>query len=304
VPLTQQAQAVMDLMAAVGVELDPAQTPEQVRATIEQFGAAAPPGQVCARVEDRTVPGPDGAIPVRIYWPSDVPDLPVLVWFHGGGWTLGNLETADRNCRALAKEAGCIVVSVDYRLGPEHRFPAAVDDSLAAARWVRAHAGELGGDATRVALGGDSAGGNLAAVVTLHDPGFAFQLLVYPAVEVEYESPSMRENGTGYFLTVDALRWFYGHYLGGADPRQWQVSPLLAPDCSGLPPAFVITAEYDPLRDQGMGYAKRLADAGVPVDARTYDGVFHGFFGMQDAIDVARDAFDDAIAALRAAFGT
>ena len=236
----------MDLMATVGVELDPNQTPEQVRATIEQFGAAAPPGQACVRVEDRDVPGPDGDVPVRVYWPADDAGLPVLVWYHGGGWTLGNLETADRNCRALANAAGCIVVSVDYRLAPEHRFPA--------------------------------------------------------AVEVEYESPSMRENGAGYFLTQDALRWFYGHYLGDADPHQWQVSPLLAPDLTGVPPALVITAEYDPLRDQGMAYAARLADAGVAVDAKMYEGVFHGFFGMQDAIDVARDALDDATAALRAAF--
>ncbi len=294
----------MDLMAAAGVELDPHQTPVQVRATIEQFGAAAPPGRSCARVEDRSVPGPGGDVPVRVYWPNDETGLPVLVWFHGGGWTIGNLETADRTCRALANAVGCIVVSVDYRLGPEHRFPAAVDDCLAAGQWVRDHAAELGGDPARVAIGGDSAGGNLTAVVTLHDPGFVFQLLVYPAVEVEYESPSMLENGSGYFLTLDALRWFYGHYLGDADPGQWQVSPLLAPDCAGLPPALVITAEFDPLRDQGMSYAKRLADAGVPVDARVYDGVFHGFFGMQDAIDVARDAFDDATAALRAAFGT
>jgi acetyl esterase len=304
VALTGQAQAVMDLMADIGVELDPNQTPDQVRATIAAFGAAAPPGQACVRVEDRTVPGPDRDLPVRVYWPSPDPELPVLVWFHGGGWTIGNLETADRPCRALANAAGCIVVSVDYRLGPEHRFPAAVDDCLAAARWVRDHAAELGGDPARVALGGDSAGGNLTAVVTLHDPDFLFQLLVYPAVEVEYESPSMRENGTGYFLTLDALRWFYGHYLGEADPRQWQVSPLLAPSCAGLPPAFVITAEYDPLRDQGMAYARRLADAGVAVQATVYDGVFHGFFGMQEAIDVARDALDDAAAALRAAFGT
>ena len=292
----------MDLMATVGVELDPNQTPEQVRATIEQFGAAAPPGQACVRIEDRHVPGPDGDVPVRVYWPADDAGLPVLVWYHGGGWTLGNLETADRNCRALANAAGCIVVSVDYRLAPEHRFPAAVEDALLAARWVRAHAADLGGDPTRVALGGDSAGGNLTAVVTLHDPGFRFQLLLYPAVEVEYESPSMRENGAGYFLTQDALRWFYGHYLGDADPHQWQVSPLLAPDLTGVPPALVITAEYDPLRDQGMAYAARLADAGVAVDAKMYEGVFHGFFGMQDAIDVARDALDDATAALRAAF--
>ena len=318
-PLTPQAQAVMDLMAVAGVELDPNQTPVQVRGTIEQFGAAAPPGRACARVEARLAPpGPDARVPVRIYWPREEADLPVLIWMHGGGWTIGNLETADRTCRALANAAGCIVVSVDYRLAPEHRFPAAVEDCLAVGLGAGDLARSIGGDPRRVAIGGDSAGGNLAAVTTLlirdaeakagdrdtWAPRFCFQLLVYPAVEVEYESPSMQENGTGYFLTLDALRWFYGHYLGDAIPEQWRVSPLRAPDCAGLPPALVITAEFDPLRDQGMSYAKRLADAGVPVDARVYDGVFHGFFGMQDAIDVARDAFDDATAALRAAFGT
>ena len=318
-PLTPQAQAVMDLMATVGVELDPNESPEQVRATIEQFGAAAPPGDRVHRVEDRVAPpGPDGCVPVRVYWPSDETNLPVLLWMHGGGWTLGNLETADRTCRALTNAVGCIVVSVDYRLAPEHRFPAAVEDCLGVALGAGELAESIGGDPRRVAIGGDSAGGNLAAVTTLlirdaearagdrdvWAPRFCFQVLVYPAVEVEYETPSMVEHGTGYFLTLDALHWFYGHYLGHAIPEQWMVSPLLAPDLAGVPPAFVLTAEFDPLRDQGQAYAKRLADAGVPVDARVYEGVFHGFFGMHDAIDVSREAFDDAVAALRGAFGT
>jgi acetyl esterase len=317
VPLVPQAQRVLDLMTAAGVELDPSRTPDQVRKTIEAFASAGGPGEDVHRVEDRELPGSECEIPVRVYWPSADANLPVLLWFHGGGWTIGSLETADPTSRALANAAECIVVSVDYRLGPEHRFPAAVGDCLAVALGVDELAADLGGDPARVAIGGDSAGGNLAAVTTLlirdaetkaqgrdrAAPRFVFQLLVYPAVEVEYESASMHENATGYFLTADSLRWFYGHYLGSADPRQWQVSPLLAPDVSGLPPALVITAEFDPLRDQGIAYAKRLADAGVQVDSRLYDGVFHGFFGMQEAIDVARDAFIDATAALRAAFG-
>jgi acetyl esterase len=311
-PLTPQAQQVLEIMEQAGVELDPALTPDEVRRTVEQFAAAGPPGEQVHRVEDRTVPGPASDIPVRVYWPREAANLPVLVWLHGGGWTIGSLETADRTSRALANAADCIVASVDYRLGPEHPFPAAVDDCDAAARWVLRHARELGGDPRRVAIGGDSAGGNLAAVTTMvaREGGdtscepFVFQLLVYPAVEVEYDTPSMRENATGYFLTVDSMRWFYDHYLGPADPRQWRVSPLLAPNLGGLPPALVITAEFDPLRDQGIAYAKRLADAGVVVDSRLYDGVFHGFFGMQDAIDVAREAFDEAAAALRAAFGS
>jgi acetyl esterase len=201
-------------------------------------------------------------------------------------------------------------VSVDYRLAPEHRFPAGVEDAYAAARWVWEHAAEIGADPARVAVGGDSAGGHLAAVTAMlardrGAPPLVFQLLVYPALEHEFERPSMVENANGYMLTTDGMRWFYAHTLNdpaeGDDPR---VSPIRAESLAGLPAAFVLTAEFDPLRDQGIAYAEAMAAAGVEVTATTYDGVFHGFFNMQAMIDQAKNAVADAVVALRAAFGT
>jgi acetyl esterase len=203
-----------------------------------------------------------------------------------------------------------MVVSVDYRLAPEHTFPAAVDDAYAAARWVSEHAAEIGADPARVAVGGDSAGGHLAAVAAMlardeGTPPLVFQLLVYPAIEHEFSRPSMVENAEGYMLTTEMMRWFYGHFLNdpseGDDPR---VSPIRAESLAGLPPAFVVTAEFDPLRDQGIAYAEALASAGVSVTSTTYDGVFHGFFNMQAMIDQAKIAVGDAVVALRAAFGS
>jgi acetyl esterase len=201
-------------------------------------------------------------------------------------------------------------VSVDYRLAPEDKFPAAVDDALAATRWTAAHAAELGGDPTRLAVAGDSAGGNLAAVVCLlardaGSPEIAFQLLVYPVTDYEFESASMVENATGYYLEQASMRWFCSQYLNGErDGADWRFSPVRAPDLTGLPPAFVLTAEFDPLRDQGERYARELEAAGTAVELRRYDGVFHGFFGMRDFMEPAQEAFDDVTKALRAALGT
>jgi acetyl esterase len=245
-----------------------------------------------------------------VYRPSDEPALPALVWFHGGGWTIGSLETHDNTCRSLANAVGCIVVSVDYRLAPEHKFPAAADDAFAATQWVAEHAAELGGDPDRIAVGGDSAGGNLAAVVSLlardaGGPAVVFELLVYPVTDHEFESPSMRENAKGYFLELESMRWFYNQYLRDeSDGADWRFSPARAADLSGLPPAFVLTAEFDPLRDQGEAYARQLESAGCAVEARRYDGVFHGFFGMRDLMDTAQQAFDDVTKSLRRALGT
>ncbi len=201
-----------------------------------------------------------------------------------------------------------MVVSVDYRLAPEHPFPAPVDDAFAALTWVHDHAADFGGDPTRIAVAGDSAGGNLAAVVAqlardAGGPDLCFQLLIYPVTDHEFDSASMDDNAEGYFLTRDAMRWFYSHYLNdpdeGADPR---VSPIRASDLAGLPPAYVITAEFDPLRDQGIAYAEAMRDAGTVVAAKTYAGMFHGFFSMVAYIDAGKVAFDDAVAALRDAF--
>jgi acetyl esterase len=262
-----------------------------------------------AHVEDRAIPGPHGDIPVRIYRPEGDAPKPTIVYYHGGGWVIGSIESHDGTCRGLADAVDALVVSVDYRLAPEHPFPAPVEDAFAALEWVAEHASELGGDPARIAVAGDSAGGNLSAVTAIlardaGGPELCFQLLVYPVTDHGCDRPSMTENAEGYFLTAQAMDWFFHHYLGdsahGADPR---VSPLRASDLSGLPPAFVITAEYDPLRDQGMAYAEALAAAGVPVEAQVYEGMFHGFFAMTAMIDGAKVAFDDGVAALRTAFG-
>ncbi len=310
-PVHPQAQTILDMMSELGLVIDASTDPVQIRQAIETFATAGrDAAEPVAHVEDRDVPGPAGDIPVRVYRPSDDPALAVLVWFHGGGWTIGSLETHDNTCRSLANAVACIVVSVDYRLAPEHKFPAAADDAFAATQWVAAHAGEIGGDPKRIAVGGDSSGGNLAAVVSLlardaGGPELAFQLLVYPVTDHELESSSMRENATGYFLELESMRWFYNQYLRDEhDGADWRFSPVRASDLAGLPPAFVLTAEFDPLRDQGEVYAQKLEAAGVLVELRRYDGVFHGFFGMREILEPAQQAFDDVTKALRAALGT
>lgn len=301
-----QAQVLLDLMYATGLGKMHDAEPEEVRALMANL--RVPSQEHVAHVEDRAIPGPAGSIPVRVYRPSDEPGLPVLVYFHGGAWVIGDIESHDGITRALANAVPCIVVSVDYRLAPEHKFPAAVDDAVAATAWVHEHARDLGADATRVAVGGDSAGANLATVTALvardHDgPPLVFQLLVYPVTDHDFDSPSVRENAEGYFFEVGGMRWMYAHYLQDeSDAADWRVSPLRAASHAGLPPAFVLTAELDPLRDQGEAYGRKLDAAGVSVEARRYEGVFHGFFGMQQFIEPAKDAFDDAVGALRSAF--
>ncbi|GEE03538.1 acetylhydrolase [Gordonia spumicola] len=238
-----------------------------------------PPVDV-ADIGERTVPGPAGDIGIRVYTPAGDGPFPVLIYFPGGGFVVGDPSTVHGPVSVWCKQIGAIVVSVDYRKGPEDPFPAAVDDAIAVTRWVGEHAADLGGDPTRVAVAGDSAGGNLATVVAIDardngGPSLAAQVLIYPATDISKPYPSLRENGRGYFITVDVLRWFGEGYK--ADPLDWRASPMLVDDLSGLPPAFVVTAEFDPLRDQGEVYAQRLAEAGVDVQARRYDGQVHGF---------------------------
>ena len=267
----------------------------------------AGPEQPVARVEDRSVPGPAGPIPIRAYWPAEGL-RPGLVYFHGGGFVLGNLEMADRPCRELANGSGCVVVSVDYRLAPEHKFPAAPDDAYAVTRYVAEHAEEFGIDLDRLAVGGESAGANLAAVTALRardagTPRPAFQLLVYPQVTFDDDSPSMREFGDGHFLTRSSLDYFAKHYFASeADRTHPFASPMLA-DLRGLPPAFVITAECDPLRDQGEAYASRLRAAGVTVESKRYEGMIHPFFSLAGIIEGGKTAIADAASALRMALG-
>ena len=231
----------------------------------------------------------------------------MLVYFHGGGWVIGDLDTHDTLCRELANAAGIAVVAVDYRMGPEHRFPAAVDDCIAATRWVREHAAELGVDASRLAVGGDSAGGNLAAVVAIAareagDPAIAYQLLIYPATDQRRGWPSHTHNGQGYLLTADTMSYFHDHYIPDkAMDLDWRASPLLHPDLSKLPPALVLTAGYDPLRDEALQYSHRLTAAGSRATHVNFERQIHGFITMGRVIDEANAAVQMCAAELRRA---
>ncbi|MBI1814781.1 MAG: alpha/beta hydrolase [Deltaproteobacteria bacterium] len=307
--LDPQARALLDQIAAMGGKPLNELPVAEARIAFTALAAMQGAPEAVAKVEDRTLPGPVGGIPVRIYTPADSGTLPVLVYFHGGGWVIGSIATYDVLCRALANAAGCIVVSVDYRLAPEHPYPAAVDDTYHAALWVAANAASIGADASRVAIGGDSAGGNLTAVVAQiardrGKPALKFQLLVYPVTDAACDTPSYRDNADGYLLTRDAMKWFWNHYAGGdADRHNPYASPLRAENMKGLPPALVITAEFDPLRDEGERYAERLRAAGVPVQLTRYNGMIHGFFGMSAMLDQGKTAIQQAASALRAAFG-
>jgi acetyl esterase len=311
VPLDPAAKALMDAMEATFPDVL-TMTPPEARAHLKQmFGSLATEPEPVARVENRFIPGPGGPLPVRIYWPHERTEapLPALVYFHGGGFVVCDLDSHDPTCRAITNSVECVVVSVDYRLAPEHRFPAATEDAYEATLWVTAHAATLGVDANRIAVGGDSAGGNLAAAVALMArdrgvPRLVFQLMVYPVTDLTaMDNSSYRENGDGYFLTTEKMDWYRRQYLADiADAAHPYASPLRADDVSGLPPALVITAEFDPLRDEGEDYASRLAEAGVPAAATRYDGVFHGFFSLRMMLDAAKQANEEAYAALRAAF--
>ncbi|MGD0700106.1 MAG: alpha/beta hydrolase [Trebonia sp.] len=253
------------------------------------------------------IPGPGGGLPLRLYRPASQRPLPALLYFFGGGWVLGTIDTADGVGRALANASGALVVVPGYRLAPEHPFPAAVDDCYAALRWVAGHCGEIGADPARLAVGGDSAGGNLAAAVTLlaraDDLALAGQLLVYPNTDQLADDEPARGADDPFLFNRHSVAWYRRHYLPNAgDAASPLASPLRAESLAGLPPALVITAEYDPLRDQGEAYARRLADEGVPVDLSRYAGMAHGFFTMTGTLDDSRAAIAQAAAHLRKCF--
>lgn len=305
-PLDPQAQQVLDLIAELG--LPPAHTvsPEEAR-----INAAARPraaGPAVAKVEDRKISGSGPEIPVRIYTPAGPGPFPILVWYHGGGWVVGDLESADASARHLTVGAECVTVSVDYRLAPDTKFPGPADDCYDAAVWAAQNAASINGDASRLAVGGDSAGGNLAAAIALMardrgNPPLAFQLLVYPVTARDFSTNSYQRNADGYLLSKDSMQWYWDHYLQSlADASNPYAAPLAASDLSNLPPALVITAEYDPLCDEGEAYAQRLQDAGIPTTCTRYDGMIHGFFGMSAAIDKGKQAVDEAAAVLKRAF--
>jgi acetyl esterase len=309
--LDPQARAVIDLVIKSGRPPYHALSPKEARQLFRDTRAACvPPAPGIGAVKDVTIDTEAGPIPARLYRPAGVPAaarLPALVFFHGGGWVIGDLETHDVLCRQLTAEAGIAVVAVDYRLAPEHRFPAAVEDAWAATRWIAAHGAELGIDGGRLAVGGDSAGGTLATVVALlardHGaPSLALQVLVYPVTDVAAESASYRDFADGFMLTRDSMRWFIGHYLpGDGDRRDWRASPLRAPSLAGVAPALVVTAGFDPLRDEGEAYARRLREAGVRVDALCYGGMVHGFVPMGRLLATGNRAVAHVAAALREA---
>lgn len=305
-----QIQAILDLIEEADV-LPLAQYPvEEARAVAAELrgdGDGPPLGEVT----DRTIPGPDEDLPVRSYRPPTDGPHPTVVYFHGGGWVIGGIESHDLLCRHLANEADAVVVSVDYRLAPEHPFPAAVEDAYAATEWVAEHADAVGGDG-RLAVAGDSAGGNLAAIVSLmardrDGPSIEHQGLIYPATSAAEDWPSREENAEGYFLTERDMTWFFDHYLeSDVHARNPYAFPMGACDLSGLPPATVQTAGFDPLRDEGVAYAEQLEDAGVAVSHHHYPDAIHGFVTMlaePARVDRAYDAIGDLAADLEASFG-
>lgn len=306
-PLHPQVKVVLDQMAAAGPPLHHL-SPVEARKAVEAMRATTGELEHVAKVENRTFRGPVGELPIRIYTPDGRGPFPVLVYFHGGGWVVGSLETVDASCRSLANLVGCIVVSADYRLAPEHKFPAATDDCYAALRWATLHAASFHGDPSRMAVGGESAGANLAAVVALmaQERGatpLVHQVLAYPVISYAFDTPSQRENAEGYFLTRDMMKWFWQQYLtNDADGENPLASPLRARYLTGVAPATILTAEFDPLRDEGAAYAAKLREAGVPVTYKCYEGLIHGFFGMVKVVEPARKALEEAAAALRAAF--
>jgi acetyl esterase len=307
-PLDPQAQGFLEqLAAAEAPPLHELSVEDARQVIVELFGTKENPEPV-GKVENRMIPGADSEMPVRVYTPEGVGPFPILVYFHGGGWVIGNLEAYDPTCRALTNAARCVVVSVEYRLAPEHKFPAAPEDCYAALQWVGANAAAINGDPEHIAIGGDSAGGNLTAVVAQmsRDRGGVrpvYQLLVYPVTDHRYDTPSYQENADGYLLTKDAMVWFWNHYLrSAADGNDPQASPLRAPNPRGLPPALVITAEFDPLRDEGEAYARRLQEAGVPVTLKRYDGMIHGFFSLGKVFAQGKQAIQESANGLRAAF--
>ncbi len=305
-PLDPDAQGVLDLLASLNAPELSDLTPEEARGL-----SLTPPPDVptaVGSVTDRTVPAEAADIPVRIYAPDGNATTGALVYFHGGGWVIGDLDSHDETCRKLCSNSGQTIVSVDYRLAPETRFPGAINDCFIATRWVADNAALLNIDPARLAVGGDSAGGNLAAACALMardkgGPAIAFQLLIYPVTGNDFDTPSYLDNAEGYLLSRKAMQWFWDHYVPDAKERSNPYAAPLEGELSGLPPALVMTAEYDPLRDEGEAYAAALRAAGCEAQVTRYDGLIHGFFGMYDAIAAARTAMQQATDALVAHIG-
>jgi acetyl esterase len=306
-PLDPTVAAMLESMAAADAPALSEMTPVAAREMYRTMQAALP-GPEIADVIDRSIPGPGGDIPVRIYANTPGTNRPCLIFFHGGGWVIGDLDTHDSVCRELAIEADCVVIAVDYRLAPEHPYPAAIDDCYAAFVWAHDNAAELGVDTAHIAAGGDSAGGNLTACVALRartelGPHLDHQLLVYPVTDTSLDTASYESNGEGYMLTRDSMTWFFDQYLPEAAQRsEVLAAPLRAENLEGLPDATVITAEFDPLRDEGEAYAARLEVAGVPTTVQRFDGMIHGFFGQGATLEGAAQAMTLAATQLKKSF--
>lgn len=307
VPLDPQAKTVIDALAE---DVPPFETldPTTARRLTRERRLRAPViEEPVHSTRDVVLDGPDGPLRTRIYRPTAVSGLPVIVFFHGGGWVICDLDSHDALCRRMANATACAVVSVDYRLAPEAKFPAAVDDGLAATAWAADNATSFGADPSKIAVAGDSAGGNIAAAVALrardeHGPDLALQVLVYPVLDRRFDTPSYRANAEGFHLTAHTMRWFWDQYLrSDADGDDPYASPLRASSFAGLPPAVVVTAGFDPLHDEGVAYVAALRSAGVEVEHLDYPSMFHGFFGMVDEITVAGEANGEVFAAVRCA---
>jgi acetyl esterase len=307
-PLHPQAQAVITGVESMGLPPFETLSLEEGRAVIQSFAGFMLPAEEVAAVVDRTIPGPEAEIPIRVFTPEGSGLRPAVLYFHGGGFSTGSVDLIDPLCRALANRSGCVVVAVGYRLAPEHPYPAAVLDAYVAAHWVAVNGNEIGVDGTRLAVAGDSAGANLAAVTCLvardkgEEPTIKLQVLLCPVTDlVSTDTPSYQENGEGYLLTSGMMSWFKGHYLTGCEDRVGEpyCSPVRAGDFSGVPPAIIVTAEYDPLRDEAEAYGELLEEASVHADVRREEGMVHAFYWMGGAIDRGREILDELGADLR-----
>ena len=307
-PVDPQVQEFLDQIAALGLpphyEVGAVQARENAKLRPRAVGPEV------GAVEDRTVPGGDVDVPVRVYWPEGDGPFPMLVWIHGGGMVVGTIETCDAACRRLCLGAECVVISVGYRLAPEHPFPAAPEDCYAAVAWASGNAESLKGDASRLAVGGESAGGNLAAAVALMSrdrggPSLVHQSIINPMLDLDFDTESYLRNAEGYFLTRRTMMWYWEQYLQSAEDKDNPYAlPLRAGDLSGLPPALLLAGEYDPLLSETEAYAARLQAAGVPATFTHYPGASHNFYNMPPTVDVAVRAMTEIIDAVKAAFGS
>ena len=304
-PLDPQVKKILQEAEALGLPAYQDLSPVEARKQMLDLAPPVDPLLSVNRVEDRIIPGPDGDIAIRLYYPLGDPPFAALLFFHGGGWVIGDLDTHHGVCHALAKTSGCLVVAVDYRLAPEHRYPAAVEDAYAAVNWVVENSAGIQADPNRLAVGGDSAGGHLAAVVALmardrKGPRLDLQILIYPITDYNFNTPSYVENREGYMLTRDLMKWFWNHFIEDqSQANDPYVAPLRAENLGDLPPALIVTAEYDPLRDEGEAYGKRLQKAGVKVTLSRYAGMIHAFIRMTSRLDKANEALYEISGRLR-----